>query len=392
METGTSLEASNTALDSPFLRLLASNSRDLLARVMSQHYYTKGEIVVREGEPGDSMYIIWSGWVGVFRGDALTPVVLGYRGPGEIIGEMSLIEDEPRSASIIALQELRLLKITRRNFQQLLNINPSVGMGMLRIISSRLRAADDVRANIAVKVNELQSEKEQLEAIERLRQETTDLIVHDLRNPLGIIMGVIQMLRLVLPEEALAENEELLQLADSNTQRLQNLVDSMLSVTRLEAGVEELKLVPINLATMIGEATGRVAPYIKRYNIDMQALLPDDLPLVTADEMKIDRVLANLIDNAMHYTQEGGKITIAAEARENEVMVRVMDTGPGVPEQYREAIFGRFSQVPSDKPKRRGFGLGLTFCQLVVAAHGGRIWVEAGENGVGSKFVFTLPL
>lgn len=392
MGTGTSLQASNTALDSPFLRLLASNSRDLLARVMTQHYYTKGEIVVREGDPGDSMYIIWSGWVGVFRGDVLAPVVLGYRGPGEIIGEMALVEDEPRSASIIALQELRLLKITRRNFQQLLNINPSVGMGMLRIISSRLRAADDMRTNIAVKVHELQSEKEQLEALERLRQETTDLVVHDLRNPLGIIMGVVQMLRLVLPEEVLKENEELLQLAESNTQRLQNLVDSMLSVTRMEAGAEELNLVPINLATMIQEAMGRVAPYVKRYNIKMRATLPEELPRVTADETKIDRVLANLIDNAMKYTPEGGAITIVAEAVDNEVMVRVTDTGPGVPEEYREAIFGRFSQVPGEKPKRRGFGLGLTFCQLVVAAHGGRIWVEPGENGVGSRFVFTLPL
>jgi signal transduction histidine kinase len=305
---------------------------------------------------------------------------------------MALVEDEPRSASIIALQELRLLKITRRNFQQLLNINPAVGMGMLRMISGRLRAADDVRANIAVKVHELQSEKEQLEALERLRQETTDLIVHDLRNPLGIIMGVIQMLRLVLPEEVLAENEALLQLADSNTQRLQNLVDSMLSVARIQGGAEELNLVPINLATMIGEATGRVAAYMKRYNIEMRAVLPDELPMVTADETKIDRVLANLIDNAMHYTQESGKITIGAEAGENEVMVWVTDTGPGVPPEYREAIFGRFSQAPSDKPKRRGFGLGLTFCQLVVAAHGGRIWVEPGENGVGSRFVFTLPL
>jgi signal transduction histidine kinase len=390
--TGTSLQVSHTALDSPFLRLLASNSRDLLARVMTQHSYAKGEIVVREGEPGDSMYIIWSGWVAVFRGDVLDPVVLGYRGPGEIIGEMALVEDEPRSASIIALQELRLLKITRLNFQQLLNINPSVGMGMLRIISSRLRAADDVRATITHTVSELRSEKEQLQALERLRQETTDLIVHDLRNPLAVIVGMIQMLRMVLPEEVVKQNEELLQMADNNAQRLQNLVDSMLSVARMEQGAEDLNLEAVNLARMIQEATGRVAPFLKRYNITMRAVAPDDLPAVMADETKLDRVLGNLIDNAMKYTQENGKITVMAEVGDQEVKVSVMDTGPGVPEEYREAIFGRFSQVPGDKPRRRGFGLGLTFCQLVVAAHGGRIWVEPGENGVGSQFVFTLPL
>lgn len=390
--TPTTLQATNIALDSPFLGLLASNSRDLLTRVMTQHTYLKGEVICREGDPGNAMYIIWSGWVAVFRGDLYSPIILGYRGPGEIIGEMSLIEDEPRMASLIAVQELRLLKITRRNFQQLLNINPSVGLGLLRIISSRLRAAGNAQVKYSRKVHELESEKEQLQALERLRQETTDLIIHDLRNPLAVIKGMIQMLRMVLPEDVLTQNEDLLQLADSNTQRLQNLVDSILSVTRLEAGGEELHLVPINLVNMLREAVGRVAPYVKRYNIKMKAVSPDELPAVLADETQIDRVLANLIDNAMKYTQEDGEITVAAEASEKEVVISVTDTGPGVPEEFREAIFGRFSQVPDDKPHRRGFGLGLTFCQLVVEAHGGRIWVEPGPNNVGSRFIFTLPL
>jgi signal transduction histidine kinase len=115
---------------------------------------------------------------------------------------------------------------------------------------------------------------------------------------------------------------------------------------------------------------------------------------VFVDEEKIGRVLTNLVDNAIKFTPPDGQVTIMAEPAPGEVgRIRcgVRDTGTGIPAEYHERIFERFTQGPGKVNRRRGTGLGLTFCRLMVEAHGGRIWVES-QTGQGSTFYFTLPL
>ncbi|MFN2110539.1 MAG: sensor histidine kinase, partial [Anaerolineae bacterium] len=114
-------------------------------------------------------------------------------------------------------------------------------------------------------------------------------------------------------------------------------------------------------------------------------------PTVMLDAERIERVLCNLLDNAVKYTLRGA-ITITAELEGNHIKVSVNDKGPGIPPAEREHVFARFTQVEGEERRRRGFGLGLRFCYLAVQAHGGDIWVETGDNDIGSKFVFTLPL
>jgi signal transduction histidine kinase len=104
-------------------------------------------------------------------------------------------------------------------------------------------------------------------------------------------------------------------------------------------------------------------------------------------------VLTNLLDNALKFTPEGGMVTIKTTQEEDGfVTIRVGDTGPGIPEDYHEKVFTRFSQVPGRLGRRRGSGLGLTFCRLVVEAHNGRIWVESGAKEIGATLAFTLPV
>ncbi|MBN1219946.1 MAG: cyclic nucleotide-binding domain-containing protein [Anaerolineae bacterium] len=385
-------------LDSPFLRQLATAGRDVLDELITEQQYQQGEVILQEGEIGQAMYIIWSGRVAVVKGNLASPIVLGYRGPGEIIGEMALLEDEPRSASIIALENMRLLRISREDFSQLLSRNPSVGMGILGTLSARLRAADDARGaglraedRLSQQVSELQSEKQQLLELQQLRQETTDLIVHDLRHPISSLFGIIKLLEMVLPAEALAANQSLLNLANSTCEHMQLLVDSLLDIARMESGEVDLYLEELDLKRLIQEAVNRpVTP--TQENVSLRATLPPDLPPVVADEEKIHRVLANLIGNAVKYTPAGGKIVVAARRRKEQVRVSVTDTGPGIPPEDRERIFERFAQVSEDNARGRGFGLGLAFCRLAVEAHGGKIWVEPGEGSRGSRFIFTLPL
>ncbi len=393
------LKTSRVMSDWSLLKLLASTDREALTQLMTEQHHVKGEIVFREGDTGDATYIIRAGWVAVVKGDFKLPTVIAYRGVGEMIGEMALLENRPRSASVVALEELRLLRISRENFEKLLSKSPTIDVSLLRMLSSRLRSANDVRTTVSLtekrltkQVSKLQTEKQELLELQRLRQETIDLIIHDLRNPLSLISGAINVLELTLPEDILKANQEVFELANGNCEHMKRLVDSLLDVAQIEADEAQLLLTETNLPDLLKKTIDRMTAFMKRDNVSIRANIPADLPTVVIDEEKIDRVVANLIDNAIKYTPHDGLVTIEAELQEKQVLVSVTNTGPTILPEDRERIFERFTQAPRGKPKTRGFGLGLAFCRLAVEAHGGRIWVEPGEGGCGNRFTFSLPL
>jgi signal transduction histidine kinase len=123
----------------------------------------------------------------------------------------------------------------------------------------------------------------------------------------------------------------------------------------------------------------------------LQNKVPETLPTIMADGEKIKRVITNLLDNAVKFTPSGGYVSISANEYQGYLVVSVEDSGPGIPEEYRDKIFDRFFQVPGMRSSRRGSGLGLAFCKLVVDAHHGRIWVEPKAGG-GSVFSIRLPV
>ena len=140
------LTASATpALDSPILGLLAATERELLAKLITEQQYAPGEMILKEGDAGDALYIIRSGRVAIIKGNLESPTILAYRGVGEIIGEMALLENKPRSASVVALEESRLLRMSHENFQAWLSSNPILEMNLSKALSARLRAADEAR-------------------------------------------------------------------------------------------------------------------------------------------------------------------------------------------------------------------------------------------------------
>jgi signal transduction histidine kinase len=385
--------------DSPLLRLLASIDRATLNQLTTEHTPEPGEIICYEGERGEAMYLIRSGKVVVVKGSLESPMILAYRGPGELIGEMALLENQPRSATNIALDNVRLIRINRESFQEWVSGNPAIGMTIMATLSARLRASDDVRASalqggrqLVQQVSRLQTEKEQLLELQRVRQETSDLVVHDLRNPLGTIYGALSMLEMVLPEDILRDNRELLDLATTACERMQRLVDSLLDVAKLETGEVLISMNSVDLRPVLIEAVQRQSLTLRMRGIVIEVEVPDSLPTVLIDSEKIERVLANLLDNAIKYSPNDAPIVLAAKAEADRVVVSVTDAGPGIPPDERERIFERFAQVSGQTGSRRGFGLGLTFCRLAIEGHGGRIWVEPGPNGRGSSFLFTLPL
>lgn len=391
-------ELPNASLDSPVLNLLASTGRQGPTELITEQHYAPGEIVFKEGDIGDAMYIVRSGRAVKVKGDLKSPTVLGHLGIGEIVGEMTLLEDQPRSVSVIAVENLRLLRISRDDFQHMLSQRPTLGMSILRALSSRLRAVDEahkknslIQKRLIHQVSKLQTEKQQLLEKQRLHQDTIDLVIHDLRNPLGVIATVLNMLEMVLPEDVRETNQELLDLGNINCEYMTRLVDSLLDVAQMEAGESELLLEKVDLSELIQNTVDRMAASLRRDDVTLQSAIPSELPAITIDEEKIDRVLANLIDNAIKYTSERGRVTISAAWRAEDVVVSITNTGESIPPKNRERIFERFAHV-GGVARIRGFGLGLAFCRLAVEAHGGRIWVEPGENGSGNRFLFSLPL
>jgi signal transduction histidine kinase len=245
---------------------------------------------------------------------------------------------------------------------------------------------------LSSQVDELAAENQQLVELQRLREQTTDLVVHDLRNPLHSIMGAVGMLQMILPPGMLQDNRDLFNLVNDNCERMQRLVDSLLDISRMESGETELALELTSLAQLIQAAVSRTVPTLQKCGIASCVTLPAHLPPVEIDADMIDRVVVNLLDNAIKFTPDGGQISVAAEQRDGHVAVSIADTGYGIPPEQRPHIFERFARGASGGPRPRGFGLGLTFCKSAVEAHGGRIWVEDGEGGVGCKLTFTLPL
>ncbi|MBN1147163.1 MAG: cyclic nucleotide-binding domain-containing protein [Anaerolineales bacterium] len=235
----------DAAPDALLLSYLASIDRQAREKLMTETRYQAGEIICREGEDGDTAFLIWSGRALILKGDLQSPTVLGYRGPGETIGEMALLEKRPRSASIVAAELLHLLKISHDDFQELLKSAPQIAVGMMKLLSARLRASDvgliastAAEKKLARQVSDLELEKQVLLELQQLKQETTDLIVNDLHNPLQAMQGVFNMLEMMLPEEVLATNRDLLTIAYSSQRRMQRLVDSLLKVAQQESGGE----------------------------------------------------------------------------------------------------------------------------------------------------------
>jgi signal transduction histidine kinase len=396
-QAGSSSRRATSDTNLAFLRSLAAAGRTALSKLMFEETCEPGDIIFMEGDAGDAAYLIKAGRVAVITGDLSSPALLGRRGPGEIIGEMALLDNRPRSASVVALDKMHLLRINAEHFDELLEEGPEVSKSIMTSLSARLREATFVRdeneqlgRKMSSQLSTLRTEKQQLLELHRVRQETSGLIVHDLRNPLGLLYGAVQMLEITLPDEMVEENRELFEVVNASYGRMRRLVDSLLDVERMETGEVSLALTASDLSLLVKAASAPVALSMKKANIKFQTSFPEGLADVLVDEEMIIRVLANLIDNAIKYMPGGGKLNISAKPRGEWVAVGVSDTGPGIPAKDRDRIFERFTQVAGTR-RPRGFGLGLAFCRLAVEAHGGKIRAESVEGERGCQFIFTLP-
>jgi NtrC-family two-component system sensor histidine kinase KinB len=232
----------------------------------------------------------------------------------------------------------------------------------------------------------------------KMRDDLTHTLVHDLRNPLTGISVALQLLDSKLAQVISPAQHRLFEIADTSVQKMVDLVNAILDVSRLERGRMPLNPHTISLVELIAEVLRLQSPLLTARNLTLESDVPWALPLVRADPELIGRVLQNLVGNAIKFTPDGGHIKVTAregnektpagEAGVRCLFISIKDDGPGISPELQSRLFEKF--VVGEQ-KERGSGLGLAFCKLAVEAHGGRIWVDsAPENG--TKMAFTLPI
>jgi signal transduction histidine kinase len=240
---------------------------------------------------------------------------------------------------------------------------------------------------------------------ERLRQDLTNMIVHDLRSPLSSVMASIDMLIRGISGDVTGHQRKVLDIAYSSSLQMLEMINTLLDISRLEDGHMPLKLGAHPVHPLTRRAIERLAPLAHERATVIQTDIPGDLALVRADDELIVRVLQNLLGNALNFSARGSTVLIrafqgatqhggatnapqqASPAEEHYITIAISDRGVGIAQKDQEKIFAKFGQVGE---RRGGTGLGLTFCKLAVETHGGSIWVES-KLGQGSTFFFTLP-
>ena len=225
------------------------------------------------------------------------------------------------------------------------------------------------------------------------REAIAEALIHDLRSPVSAVLGSLDLLEDALPEATKDETiERSLRVARRGAKRVLRLIMSLLDVARMQSGRVELERSPVHLTTLVDELVFDIEMIASEYGIAIQNEMPADLPIVFADQDKLSRVLNNLLDNAVKFSPENGRVLVRGAVEGEHVIIEVWDQGPGVADEYRTAIFERFSQISGQFGRWRGAGLGLAFCKLTIDAHGGDIWVERPPSAQGSIFALRLPI
>jgi PAS domain S-box-containing protein len=224
--------------------------------------------------------------------------------------------------------------------------------------------------------------------LEELKDDFIGMVSHELRTPLTVVMGGLGTIMSERNRLSPAETEELLRDAYLEAETLDHLLGNLLELSRAQANRLSLNMEPVRIDALVGNVVERIKRQTSRHQFSTE--IPDSLSPVNADPLRLERILYNLLDNAVKYSPDGGEVRIFARKDGANLLVGVADQGIGISSQDQTRLFAPFQRVEHSATRYGGTGLGLVVCRRLVEAHGGRIWVES-QPGRGSTFVFSLP-
>ena len=252
-----------------------------------------------------------------------------------------------------------------------------------RIIANQFMLVALKRPGRVIIIRDISHEKE----LEKAKEDFLHMITHDMRAPLATIHGYVELLMKEIPQPMSPSADKYFKTVFYSSRRLRGMIDDILNITKLERGTMALQLDKVSAGELLARVCGNHEPVAVPKNIKISATQPAAPIMFSGDPALLERVVANLVGNALKFTPSGGSIILSCSETEGELLFSVQDTGPGIPEDKRQMIFEKYSQM--DEHKNMGFGLGLAMCKMTVELHKGKIWVES-EVGKGSNFLFTV--
>ena len=359
-----------TLASNPLFRNLNPAELQALQCIAQQRRFTAGQEIFHEGAPGDGVYFVKNGLVAISSGTS-DRRVFSRLGPGEIFGEMAVIELRPRSATAAAMQETEVYFLPRGEMLAFIERSPGLAFALLQHISHRLREFNQFHLREVI-------EAERLAVVGNFARG----IIHDLKNPLSIIGLTAE--NLSLPDLNPATRSQIQFRIQRQVQRINDLVTDILAFTE---GRSRADLRP-------GDFAGFVRSQVAELSADLAAkairLVFENEPpagLVAFDAHRLGRVFANLVHNAGDFLEAGDTIYLRFKTGVGELCVEFEDTGPGIAPE----IAGQLFQPFTTHGKAHGTGLGLAICKKIIEDHGGKIFTRS-EPGRGAIFCFTLPL
>jgi PAS domain S-box-containing protein len=260
-----------------------------------------------------------------------------------------------------------------------------------RWISSRAKVVERDATGRALRVAGTNLDITERKEMERLKAEFVSTVSHELRTPLTALIGSLGLLDRQVAGKLAPDATMFLGMARQNSERLASLINDILDIEKIESGRMEFRLDAVALRPLLERAISLNAPYAEKLGVRFELGAVEDA-VVSADSDRVLQVLTNLMSNGAKFSPAGAAVTVSAAVRERNVRVSVADHGPGVPEEFRGRIFGKFAQADgSDTRKKGGTGLGLSISRAIVEKLGGRMDYES-VPGEGATFYFELPL
>lgn len=389
---------------------VAPNVLDLLAAKLQKRSVAAGEIIAREGELGDSMFIIAGGKVKVHRED----VTFAELGPGNLVGEFALIDTEPRSASLTALEPTELYVLSRADFSAVVATHTEALLGIARYIVRRMRTANDkilaeakqreeiLQLKVAERTKDLSEQIEEsirinskLTQVNQHKDDIIKIVSHDIRSP---VSGINNLAALLVDPDIASDKAQVMnygKLIASSASSVTKFVNDILDSAKLESGTTELTKARLDLLDFLKGQAATFEPLTITKGVKLKLDLSGSL-VIQADRSKLSQAFNNLISNSIKFTPKEGTVELGLRQIEHEgkpfAEARITDTGIGIPAEAIPTLFEKFNKIQrTGTSGEKGTGLGMSIAKQIIDLHQGDIIVESVVNK-GTTFRILLPL